>query len=133
MLAREKIIGTIESMYRARVQGDCDTVCSYLAPGATYAMNGGANVPAAPNEEVEAAAALRGVIGTFHFDSAEMVEFIVDGNKAAVLIRARVKAGGEPLTTEYVSLWEFDEAGKVTRLRDFPDTAAAASLAPEPA
>jgi ketosteroid isomerase-like protein len=58
----------------------------------------------------------------------ERKDAVVDGNQVAARWVAHVQfPGREPFDTELFNLWSFDEDGRVTKLREFCDTAKLAS------
>ncbi len=72
---------------------------------------------------------MAGLIGAFEFRNHEIVSLIVDGPRAAVHTRVRVRAAGtgEEVTTEMVDLITVRD-GKIVSFLEFCDTAMAAKL-----
>ncbi len=130
MPSEAEILQTIDSIYEARVAAQKERLIGHLAPGATYVLSGDSSrVKSVAMGPTDAGEAISGLIDTFRFHSAERRDSIVQGNRAAVVMRVDVSSGGgEPVTTEFVDLWEFDEDGKARSLRQFIDTALAAAL-----
>ncbi len=121
---RASILKTIDKFWEARLAGDKAAVRSFFSPDATYEMVGAKAFadPATVGPSPFGPAADR-LVDAFRFDSVERVTAIVDGPRAAVVIRVQVSfRGGAPVTSEACDLWEFDAAGKATSLRQFVDT-----------
>jgi ketosteroid isomerase-like protein len=130
MPGRDEILAIIDAGYEARVRGDKEKLATFWAPDAQYRMSGDSSLiaafPAGPaNAEITTAE----LIDRFQFQSLERLAAIVEGNKAAVMWRVTASAGDKPLLmTELFDLFEFDEAGKITSLVQFCDTAALAKF-----
>jgi ketosteroid isomerase-like protein len=73
--------------------------------------------------------AMAGLVGAFEFKDHQIVSLIVEGQKAAVHTRVRLRAAatGEEVTTEMVDLVEVRD-GKIASFLEFCDTALAAKL-----
>lgn len=122
---REAVLDTIDRFWELRLVGDKAGLRSFLAPDAIYEMVG-ANAFADPGLAGPAPAgpAADGLIDAFKFASVERLAAIVDGNRAAVVIRVEVSFRAGPIVkSEACDLWEFDDSGKVRSLRQFVDTA----------
>ena len=129
---RAQILKTIDDAYAARATGDKAAVRTFLAPGASFRLAGDpAMLPKVRSalEGLDAAGAIDALIDAFTFHRQERLNAVVDGNKAAVHWRVTLSsAGGEKVTTELYDLWTIDEAGKLTSLTQFADTALIAAL-----
>jgi ketosteroid isomerase-like protein len=120
----QSIPETIDRFWSARLAGDKPDVLSFMSPGATYEMVGATalvdDIVVGPTDVETAAAAL---LGDFTFKNLEMLSVIVDGRKAAVDCKIQLSFRGGPFAdTEFCDLWEFDDAGKVTSLKQFVDS-----------
>jgi len=123
---RDQLLRTIDDAYAARMRGDGEALGALFAPSATFRFGGDptlvqSEAPLAPGEVGPAVARL---IELFRFHELERVDAVVEGNSVAVHSRFRVSTGGgEPVESELYDLWKFDEAGRVTSLLQFADTA----------
>jgi len=123
---REKMLATIDALYDIRMQGETEPMAALLAEGATFRLSGEGQMEAAfgapgPTDFLGAMRTLNGNIGMSDY---RRVTELVEGNRCAVLLEALVSfPGGRDFTTEIFNLWSFDDAGKVTSLTEFVDTA----------
>lgn len=132
MASRDELLSIIDRGYEARCSGDKEAVLAFLAPGATFCLNGERQQPLAgfPQGYQPADAVIGALIDQFRFHSIERLESFIDGNRAAIHTRIVVSAGdGDPVTTELFDLWTFDDDGKVVSLLQFADTALVAQMA----
>ena len=115
---------TIDRFWKARLAGDKAAVRSFLAPDATYEMVGAkAFADPAAVGPARAGPAADQLVDDFHFESVEQVAILIDGPRAAVVNLIEVSfRGGPSVSSEACDLWAFDDAGKVTSLRQFVDT-----------
>jgi ketosteroid isomerase-like protein len=118
------ILDTIDRFWKVRIAGDAAGVLSFMTPDATYELVGGksfaepAMVGPAP-----AGPAVGQLVAAFKFHKVDQLTAVVEGRRAAVVNRLEVSfRGGPPVVTQACDLWEFDEAGKATSLRQFVDT-----------
>ena len=122
---RDSILATIDRFWKVRIAGDKAGLREFMAPDATYEMVG---AKAFADRELvgpaPAGPAADNLIDLFTFKSVERLAAVVDGNRAADVIRVEVSfRAGAPVKTEACDFWEFDDAGKVKSLRQFVDTA----------
>jgi ketosteroid isomerase-like protein len=118
------ILKTIDQFWDARMAGDKAAVHTFLAPQATYEMIGAKAIadPIAVGPAPAGPAADR-LMDDFKFHSLERITAVVEGRKAAVVSKLEVSfRGGTPVVTESCDVWEFDESGKVTSIKQFVDT-----------
>ncbi|WP_373475948.1 nuclear transport factor 2 family protein [Sphingorhabdus sp.] len=130
MIARDQILDTIDQIYTARVAGDKSSFARYWAEGSTYEMMG---APQTLGEQSrtknDARTAIGELIDTFKFHTVNLVDSVVDGNRAVVRLQIDVSTGGGPIhNTELLNIWEFDDAGKVQSLAESVDTALVARM-----
>ena len=132
MSDRTQIERTLREAYAARQRGDVDKVLDLFAPDARFVVAGTATItPMAMLVEgtSQLRAALDGMVKTFILQDLEIVNILVDGDRAAVHWRARIKSSvtGETLETELCDLIEV-KGGRIASFREFCDTAAGARL-----
>lgn len=125
MLSRARIIAAIEEIYVRRVGGDKAEFAEIWAGGATYQLAGNEEIMgAALTRQRDARQAVGELIDQFRFHRAELMDAVIDGNRAAAVVSLDVSTGGGPQhQTQVFTLWEFDEDGKATSLVEFADTA----------
>jgi len=115
---------TLERFWSARLAGDKRAVQGFMSEGALYEMVGAAaladQIVVGPTG---AEAAVDALLDDFAFRNLDIRSIIVDGSKAAVDSTIDVSFRGGPFAaTEFCDLWEFDDTGKVTSLRQFVDS-----------
>lgn len=129
-MERDEVIGKIEACYAARMAGDAATLDRLCADDARFEVVGAkaliAAYPAAGPMAMRPA--VEEIMKLVTMTAAEPMAMVVDGNSAAVRLRATVAfADRAPFETELCHLWEFDEAGQVRSVTEFLDTALLAS------
>jgi ketosteroid isomerase-like protein len=132
MNERAAIEALLREAYAARVRGDVDATVRHFAEDAVFSLAGekGASPIAMRCTNCEALrTALAGLIGAFEFRDHQIVSLIVEGPRAAVHTRVRVRATatGEEVTTEIVDLVTVRD-GKIASFLESCDTALAAKL-----
>lgn len=130
MASREEVLAIIDNAYAARARGDKAAVDQIWAPGATYQMVGEASLMRAyPVGPGHAETATHAIIDLFTFHDFKRIDAIVEGNRAAILIRVTLStATHEPRETMLYDLWELDDDGKVKSVIQFTDTALVSSM-----
>jgi ketosteroid isomerase-like protein len=120
----QSIRATIERFWDARLASDKQAALSVMSERATYEMVGAKALAAdIVVGRTEAGVAADGLFDDFAFKDLDMRSVIVEGRKAAVECKIQVSFRGGPFaTTEFCDVWEFDDAGKVTSLRQFVDS-----------
>lgn len=125
-------LDTVQSIYAAFAKGDVPTILATLADDVeweAWADNSSvrAGVPwMTPLSGRENVARFFEVAGQFDINDLQVLSFMEGGNQIAVefVIEARLPAwGGRSFRDEELHLWTFDDAGKVSRLRHYTDTA----------
>ena len=129
---RAAIEAMLRDAYAARVRGDVDATVRHFADDAVFTLAGAkeASPVAMRCTDCEALrGALGGLVGAFEFKDHQIVSLIVEGQKAAVHARVRVRATatGEEVTTEMVDLVTVRD-GKIASFLEFVDTALAAKM-----
>ena len=122
---REAMLATIDALYQERIAGLTDTMATHLAEGATFRMAGEGQMDVFGSDgAVGFLDALRTLNGGISMTKVTIVEAVAEGNRCVVCLTADVGFGDRaPFETEIFNLWSFDEAGKVTSLTEFVDTA----------
>lgn len=122
---REAMLATIEALYQERIAGLTDTMATHLAEGASFRMAGEGQMDHFGSDgPVGFLDALRTLNGAIAMTRVSIVEAVAEGKSCAVRLLAEVGFGDRaPFETEIFNLWTFDEAGKVTSLTEFVDTA----------
>lgn len=117
-MSRERVERVIRSAYAARVRGDLDAVMTHFADAPHFSLAGSA---AAAIREV-----MRRLIDSFEFLESEIVDLIVDGDRAAVQTRVlmRPSGGGEAVQTEMADILRLD-GDRIASTRQFAETALA--------
>ena len=133
MLERHTIMQKIKAAYDARQRSDKVAMAAFFAPGATYRMVGKSHLLGGMAVgPVDAVAAIGGLIDQFAFPELRHIDLLIDGHRAAVhlAVRAIATASGEEVDTELLDLWTFDDAGQVTDITEFADTAQVSAMLP---
>jgi len=131
MASRDDIERMLRETYAARQRGDLDAIVRNFAPHARFQMAGSKVSPIATL--VEGADQLRpllaGMIKTFEVLDHTIVSVLIDGSKAAVHWRAKMRSTvtGETVATDLFDLIEI-ENGRIGSFLEFCDTALAGRL-----
>lgn len=133
MTERAQIEAMLRDAYAARVRGDLEGTLRPFAEDAVFQLAGAAEASPVALRCTDCESlrvAMAALIGAFEFKRHEILSLIVDGAKAAVHTRARVRATatGEEKETEMVDLVSFRD-GKIASFVEFCDTALAARMA----
>jgi len=129
---RELLLQVVRDAYAARVRGDVDGVLSCFTHDALFRLN------AAPHNHVTAVHAIDGgelrralaqLIENYEFRDYEVVDSVVEGDKAAVrsMFTVCARKTGNAAKTEVLDLIEFRE-GRICSFAQFFDTAFANHL-----
>jgi ketosteroid isomerase-like protein len=126
---RTEIEAFVRKLYAARVDGDIDALSQLFAEDAVFQIAGSPeySMLASLAEGHETVMSLmRTIVDTFSLSDVAILDFLVDGNKAAVRWRAtvHVMTTGQTVTTEIAAFIEI-VGGKVVSLIEFVDTALA--------
>jgi ketosteroid isomerase-like protein len=130
---RDRILEVMRHAYAARVKGDVDNILSSFAPDATFKLNA-----SSPQQTVALATegtsgmrhALTQLVDAFEFESCEIMDSVIEGSKAAIRIRFKVRSRqtDKVAVTESLDLVEIRD-GKIASYTQFFDTAIADRLA----
>lgn len=118
--------------YEGRVRGDVDAIVGIFTPDAKFKLNA-----SAPQQTVALATegvgglrnALTQLVNAFEFQSCDIVDAVVEGSKAAIRIRFKVRSRqtDNVAVTKSLDLVEFRD-GKIASYTQFFDTAIANRL-----
>ena len=128
----DRIAALVRAAYEARRRGDLDAVMTHFSPRAQFMLVGSPAASPVPSSALGAAAVrevLRRLMASFEMDELELLDLLVDGSRAAVHWRARIRAPatGAEAETELLDLLAFED-DKIVSFRQFADTALAARL-----
>jgi ketosteroid isomerase-like protein len=127
MTDRKTIEAVIDRCYAARQKGDIETLMAAFDADAVFELAGS-------KELVPAAAAARGhqairetmtaLIAVFDFIDRDIISMVVDGERAAVHSRVKIKfvPRDRTFTTDLLDSFHFRD-GKIVELLEFADTA----------
>jgi len=132
MASREVMMDAIYRAYDARGKGDIEGVMAAFHPNAIFELKGEKDileVAGAAQGHSNLRAAMTGFIETFEFVKRDIVDAIVDGDRAAVHSRVKIRFIPKDLvvTTDMLDTFRFED-GKITGLVEFADTALIKSL-----
>lgn len=133
MTSREQIVESIRNLYAARARGDVDACMEKFSPDACFVWAGSPqHCPVAheANGAPAVKAAFKGMSDAYEVLAYEHRDFIVEGERAAVLtdLTIRFTPTGETFSTQFYDLWTFKD-GEVASFVQFGDTALAAGHA----
>lgn len=128
---RQTVERVVRAAYAARAEGDVAGMMTHLTPDASFRIAGSNEASPIPCR-VEAAAcgsALHALVDFFAFVEHELIDLVVEGDRAAARwrVRVRARATGETAETELVDLLRF-EGDRIASFTQFCDTALAAKL-----
>jgi ketosteroid isomerase-like protein len=131
MSSREDIERTLRDAYAARQRGDLDVLGQIFAPHARFQMAGSNASPVAARAEgaEQYRPLLAGMIKTFEVLDHNIVAMLIDGSKAAVQWRAKIRSAvtGQTVETDLFDLIEMED-GRIKSFYEFCDTALAARM-----
>lgn len=123
---RDAVLAIIDAAYAARTRHDAGELATIWREDAVFEVAGVSSLiesfpgatPSPSKPTVEE------MMGLVEMHEVERMQALVEGNRAAILSRARVSfSGREPFDTLLYDLWELDDDGKVRSLLQFADTA----------
>jgi ketosteroid isomerase-like protein len=125
-MERSEVAAFVEKTYAARKAGDLEGVVKAFAPNAVMSLPGFVRAEGAD----EIRTTLKALIGDFEFLEINPVDLIVEGTRAALHWRLRLRhaPSGEIRETEVCDVWRFQN-GLVVSFTQFCDTAMVAELA----
>jgi ketosteroid isomerase-like protein len=132
MTERSQIEKLLTEAYAARKRGDVDAICDCFAANPTFAMAGARDASPIAVQCTDGntfRSLMNGLVQTFEWLDQQILSMIIDGSKAAVHWRGRIRStlSGDEVVTELVDLVTVSE-GKIQSMIEFSDTALAAKL-----
>ena len=130
MSDRNQMEKTLRQAYAVRQNGKLDDVVNLFTPDARFALAGTAEVSPVVMQVAgtsQLRSALDTIVNTFILLDHQILNMLIDGDRAAVHWRARFKSptSGQVLETELCDLIEVKD-GRIASFYEFCDTAAAA-------
>jgi ketosteroid isomerase-like protein len=127
MTDRKMIEAVIDRCYAARQKGDIETLMSAFDPDAVFELAGSKElVPAAEAARGHQAirATMTELIAVFDFIHRDIIYMAIDGERAAVHSRVKMKfiPKDRTFTTDLIDSFHFKD-GKIVELVEFADTA----------
>ena len=127
MASREAMIEMIYRAYDARGKGDIDGLMAAFHPDAVFELKGEKNlleVAGAVQGHSNVRSALSGFTKTFEFMKRDIVTALVEGDRAAVHSRLKVRFVPKDIvfTSDVLDTFRFED-GKIIELVEFVDTA----------
>lgn len=127
MTDRETVRKLIEQAYEARDKGDIDGVMTAFHADGMFCLAGERKtleLAGTVEGHSNVREVMRGFIASFEFIKRDILSMIIDGDRAAVHSRLKIRAAAKDVTftTELVDLFEIAD-GKVRMLTEFADTA----------
>jgi ketosteroid isomerase-like protein len=127
MTDRKTIEALIEKSYHARGNGDIEGLMSAFHPEAVFELAGSKTVLAvagASQGHQDVRTTMTGLVATFEFVQRDIISMTIDGDRAAVHSRIKVRSvpNDKTATTDILDLFKFKD-GKVIELVEFADTA----------
>jgi ketosteroid isomerase-like protein len=127
MASREAMIDTIYRAYDARGKGDIEGLMAAFHPNAVFELKGEKDVlevAGAVQGHPNVRAAMTGFIANFQFVQRDIVDAVVEGDRAAVHSRLKVRFVPRDVvfTSDVLDTFKFQD-GKIIELVEFADTA----------
>jgi ketosteroid isomerase-like protein len=127
MAGREAMIETIYRAYDARAKGDINGLMAAFHPDAVFELKGEKSVlevAGAVQGHPNVLIALTGFIENFEFMKRDIVAAVVEGDRAAVHSRLKVRFVPKDIvfTSDVLDTFRFED-GKIIELVEFVDTA----------
>ena len=131
-MSRERVERVIRGAYAARVKGDLDAIMAHFAEAADFTLAGSVAASPIPLTATGTAAireVMQRLVDSFDFMGTEIVDLIVEGDRAAVHTRVllRLAGGGKEVQTDIVDIVRL-EGDSIASIRQFTDTALAAGM-----
>jgi ketosteroid isomerase-like protein len=132
MTGRSQIEKLLKDAYAARKRGDVDAVCGCFVDNPIFIMAGAREASPIAVQCVDGdtfRTVIDAMIKTFEWLDHQILSMIIDGPKAAVHWRGRIRSTltGDEVVTEIVDVLTVAD-GKIQSLIEFCDTALAARL-----
>jgi ketosteroid isomerase-like protein len=132
MTDRREVERLLAEVYAARKRGDLDGVCACFGDDPSFVMAGAREASPIAVQCTDSATfrtVMSGLIATFAWLDHEILAMVIDGSRAAVHWRGRIRSTitGEEVVTELVDVITVQD-GRIQALIEFADTALAAKL-----
>jgi ketosteroid isomerase-like protein len=127
MTSREAMLQTIERAYEARAKGDIDALMATFHPNATFELVGDSattQIAGLTEGHSNLRTTLGGLIDAFEFRKRDIVDAVVEGDRAVIHSRVTVRfvPKGTVFETDLLDAFRFQD-GKIIQLVEFADTA----------
>jgi ketosteroid isomerase-like protein len=127
MTSRDAMMETIMRAYKARDEGNIDDLMAAFHPKAVFELKGDKGVlevAGAAEGHSNVRAALSQFIESFQFNKRDILDVIVEGDRAAVHSRLEVSfiPQNKSFTSDVLDTFRFED-GKIIKLVEFADTA----------
>ncbi len=132
MMDRSQVETLLTNAYAARRRGDVEAICSHFVDNPSFVMAGARDASPVAVQCTDGATfrtLLNGLVNTFEWLDQQILAMIIDGPKAAVHWRGRIRSAltGDEVVTELVDVITV-ENGKIRSFVEFVDTALAAKM-----
>ena len=132
MSDRGQVEATLRALYEARGRGDTAAIMAHFTPDVHFSINGSPAarpIPLTVRGAAEVAEVAEQLIAAFEFRDIELLDIVVDRDRAVVHWRVNVRAPatGKEAETEIVDMFTLRD-GKISSYRQFADTALASQL-----
>ena len=132
MMDRSQVEKLLTNAYAARRRGDVEAICSYFVDNPSFVLAGARDASPVAVQCTDGATfrtLLSGLINTFEWLDQQILAMIIDGPKAAVHWRGRIRSAltGDEVVTDLVDVITI-ENGKIRSFVEFTDTALAAKM-----
>jgi ketosteroid isomerase-like protein len=131
MSDRSSIEKLLHEAYAARVRGDIETIGRIFADNARFEVAGSSQVSAIPArvEGAQIRPLISQMIKTFQMSDFRILSMVIEGSKAAVHWRVKVRSSvtGETADTQLIDIVEVKD-GRIVSFVEFCDTALASRL-----
>jgi ketosteroid isomerase-like protein len=127
MTDRKTIEAVIDRCYAARQKGDIETLMAAFDPDAVFELAGSKELVAAVGAaqgHPDIRTTTTGLIAAFDFIDRDIISIVIDGERAAVHSRVKIKfvPRDRTFTTDLLDSFHFRD-GKIVELVEFADTA----------
>jgi ketosteroid isomerase-like protein len=127
MTDRKTIEAAIDRCYAARQKGDIETVMAAFDPEGVFELAGSKEMVAAvgvARGHQDIRSTMTGLIAAFDFIDRDIISMVIDGERAAVHSRVKIRyvPRNETITTDLLDTFHFKD-GKIVEFVEFADTA----------
>ncbi|MEM7001845.1 MAG: nuclear transport factor 2 family protein [Pseudomonadota bacterium] len=130
---RTQMESLVIGFYDVRLQNKPQAILNLLAPSAQMRVAGATNASPIAHQTTtpeELRASVESLVGNWQWTNIEMLSLLIDGNSAAAryTLQTTHVPTGQKVTAEMMDQFYFDDAGNITELIEFVDTAMVAQL-----